>query len=483
MTESDIDRISRDVTNCRKQTSLLLSKCSSRMTTDCELYVSYAAAQSLLRSAFVTQLFRRDSTAEVNGHMIHPGTRGWLLERLQRWLSAGDNRVFVASSKPGMGKTALSSAVCKLLNYDVVAKFFFRPNEGATVDDLVRSIAAELCRTLPEYLNYLDDELSGADVAVRLDGTWRESFDVLLKGPLQALYGQPTSPQPSPRDDPRQCAQNGVAGLLRDPATSSSTPDRARRTPNRPRSSRTSGDGVGALMRDPTVAASARPGDEGDGPRRRLNDLTRRRLIVVDGLHHCARAEWAILGEFVAAAVAELPPTVCLWLTAAVDDLGQIVPADVDLDEVSLNGRAWINRHVTDVETYVASSLGAILSGEDATSTPNRARADEMTLQNTVDALLKASGESLSSRWCPSTLGFCPSKTSFARRKKMDGYNYYTSKNESLFHVYVVNCVLKLGIIVCALIKVYYWNGLYNHTHFILTFMDWQNVPRSDRDM
>ena len=338
MTEGDFERISGDIAKCRQQAAQQISKCSSRMTADSDLYVSYAAAQSLLRSTFVSQLFRRDSTAEVNGHMIHPGTRDWLLERLQRWLRVGDNRVFVATSKPGMGKTALSSAVCKLLNYDVVAKFFFQSEEGATVDDLVCTIASELCRTLPEYLNYLDDELSGVDIAVRLGGSWRDNFNVLLKGPLQALYGGPVSPQPSPREDQQQCKQKGVAGLLRDPippAGSTPTPDRGCRTPNRPRSSRTAGDGVGALMRDPVVAAaSPRPRDEGDGPCRHRNDLLRRRLIVIDGLHRCSRAEWAILGEFVVAVASELPASVCLWLTAAVDDLAQIVPEDLDVDEV-----------------------------------------------------------------------------------------------------------------------------------------------------
>ena len=395
MTERDIERISPQVTGCRKRTTQLMSKYSSRMAADCELYVSYAAAQSLLRSTFVSQLFRRDSTPEIEGHMIHPGTRSWLLERLQKWLRLGDNRVFVVSSKPGMGKTALSSAVCKLLNYDVVAKFFFRSDEGDTVDDLVFAIASELCRTLPEYLNYLDDELSGVEIAVRLGGTWRDSFNVLLKGPLQALYGSPGTPDTSPRADTRLCKPSSVGNLLRDPTTSRvTTPDRGgRRTPNRPRSSRTAGDGVGALMRDPAMASSPRPaGDVGDAPDRLRNDLMRRRLIVVDGLHRSSRAEWATIMDFVTAVTTELPASVCLWLTASVDDLSEILPEQVDVEEVPLSGRAVINRHVTDVETYIASSLGAILSGEDASQTPNRARSDDMTLQNTVDALVKASG-------------------------------------------------------------------------------------------
>ena len=51
----------------------------------------------------------------------------------------------------------------------------------------------------------------------------------------------------------------------------------------------------------------------------------------------------------------------------------------------------FINRHIKDIEVYLAGSLGAILSGEDEVDTPCRAKADEMTLQDTVDELLKAS--------------------------------------------------------------------------------------------
>ena len=40
---------------------------------------------------------------------------------------------------------------------------------------------------------------------------------------------------------------------------------------------------------------------------------------------------------------------------------------------------------------YHCSSLGAILSGEDDIDTPQHAKADDMTLQDTVDSLLKAS--------------------------------------------------------------------------------------------
>ena len=63
---------------------------------------------------------------------------------------------------------------------------------------------------------------------------------------------------------------------------------------------------------------------------------------------------------------------------------------DIDrVDGIKLEDRAWINRHIKDIEIYLSSSVGAILSGEDEVDAPNRAKADEMTLQNTVDELLK----------------------------------------------------------------------------------------------
>ena len=63
---------------------------------------------------------------------------------------------------------------------------------------------------------------------------------------------------------------------------------------------------------------------------------------------------------------------------------------DIDrVDGIKLEDRAWVNRHIKDIEIYLSSSIGAILSGEDEVDAPNRAKADEMTLQNTVDELLK----------------------------------------------------------------------------------------------
>ncbi len=59
------------------------------------------------------------------------------------------------------------------------------------------------------------------------------------------------------------------------------------------------------------------------------------------------------------------------------------------MDGLKLEDRAWINRHIKDIEIYLSSSVGAILSGEDEVDAPNRAKADEMTMQNIVDELLK----------------------------------------------------------------------------------------------
>lgn len=58
---------------------------------------------------------------------------------------------------------------------------------------------------------------------------------------------------------------------------------------------------------------------------------------------------------------------------------------------IRFEDRAFVNRHIRDIEVYLAGSLGAILSGEDEGATPGRAKSDEMTLQNSVDELLKNS--------------------------------------------------------------------------------------------
>ena len=92
---------------------------------DSDLFVRYLAGQYLLQKDFVGRMYHADSGAIIGEHMIHPGTRGWLVERFNRWLTDGGKRLIVLAGKHGSGKTAFASAICKLYGQHQVACHFF----------------------------------------------------------------------------------------------------------------------------------------------------------------------------------------------------------------------------------------------------------------------------------------------------------------------------------------------------------------------
>ena len=113
---------------------------------------------------------------------------------------------------------------------------------------------------------------------------------------------------------------------------------------------------------------------------------------MVDAIDELQESEWNDLKEFLNLFMTDLSPCISLFVTCRARYLSNLVVYNEDLMEgVRLEDRAWVNRHIKDIEIYISSSLGAILSGEDEVDAPSHAKADEHTLQNTVDDLLRCS--------------------------------------------------------------------------------------------
>ena len=309
-----------------KQRILLLENnlCGSNIKADSNLFMQYLAGQHLLRQDFVGRLFHTDSTSTITHHMIHPGTRGWLMERFGRWLNNHSKRLLILAGKHGSGKTALASAVCKLYNQHLVGCHFFDSSQGAhswnnRLNGLIQNLAHNLCQTLPEYLNYLDDNVSSVNFNSLLSKGWRENYKLLLKEPLQSLFG----------------------------------------------------------------AGDAKTKDY-------------RHCIVVDALDECSELDWSDLRTFIHTFMKDMSNSFCVFVTVRNKHSSSIIPElspdDEEMSEcIRLEDRVWINRHIKDIEVYLSTSLGAILSGEDERELPKHAQADVKTLQNTIDELLKCS--------------------------------------------------------------------------------------------
>lgn len=281
----------------------------------------YIDIQKTINPAFVGALCQFENEDVINDHMIHPGTRGWVLEKYSRWLK-GEKKLYFVAGKQGSGKTALSAAVCKLHSSQMAATHFFNADEGSAVKNtatgLIQSIASEMCKTVPEYLIYMEEKYRSdfSEISSCATGDWRNAYDTLLKNPLNAIFGK------------------GHAG-------------------------------------------------KGSG---------HRQVISIDGLDESERSQWNDVKAFLGAFMKDISHCLCMFVTVRTKYCSQLLPTDVDLIEgVSLEDRAWINRHIKDIEIYLTSSLGAVLSGEDRCDTPEHAKADEFTLQKTVDELLKNS--------------------------------------------------------------------------------------------
>ena len=287
---------------------------------DSKTVLQYLAGHHLLRQPFVAIICSSTSREDaIDRHVIHPETRGWILERIARWVTTGQSttkRVYCVLGKRGSGKTALASTVCKLFRRRVIASHFFSEEDGPTchsntVNGLVRSLASELLRTVPDYLNYLDDRFENEeDLASKLNESWRCCYELLLREPLKALFGSKT--------------------------------------------------------------------------------IADRKLFVVDGLDECIQSEWDDLRAFVDSFVSDFSH-LSLFVTIRSRSSAAIFPSNCveKLEGLCFEDRTWINRHIRDVEIYLAAAVGAILSVNEANE--SYAKMDDMTLQKSLDELTKNS--------------------------------------------------------------------------------------------
>ncbi len=176
--------------------------CKEKITRDSRLFQEYVSLQKVLQKEFVAEIAQFDSSETINSHMIHPGTRAWLIERLHNFYVDRQKRLFFLAGKSGAGKTAMAATMCKLYGSDVIANHFFDSSRGASqgnhVTGLIQSLAADMCRTFPEYLTYLNETYGGNAelLANQLSGDWERVYHVLLKDPITGVFG--SGPKASP---------------------------------------------------------------------------------------------------------------------------------------------------------------------------------------------------------------------------------------------------------------------------------------------
>ena len=80
--------------------------------------------------------------------------RDWLFKDIDNWLkNKKDDRFFLLTGEPGVGKSAIAAQLTQIPNIDITAYHFCRDRDVETVrpERILRSLAAQLAEKIPEY--------------------------------------------------------------------------------------------------------------------------------------------------------------------------------------------------------------------------------------------------------------------------------------------------------------------------------------------
>lgn len=201
LTENNMMRIKKrydEITNRITRIESIVYK--DKLQNGSSVFEKYIQILKNANQDFIGTLYKSDPIDIINENMIHPGTRSWLLERIQRFMYNSKKRIFYLGGREGSGKTAMASTICKLYGGNIIGEHFFSSGEGdkpeSHVSGLIQSLAADMCRTWPEYQQYLTDQYGsmGPGFRTKLTGDWESLYKLLLKEPLTAIYGGGKAP-------------------------------------------------------------------------------------------------------------------------------------------------------------------------------------------------------------------------------------------------------------------------------------------------
>jgi len=162
------------------------------------------------------QLTAFDFSQEVRRLTEQFTGRRWLFEQIDAWVHDGDQRFFLLTGEPGIGKSAIAARLLQLRD-DLIAHHFCIAGRNSTITPgaVLRSLSAQFGRALPGYgvalANTVGPEFLAVDVSIdvqRMTGGEitgvvienlfapepQDVLDILLRAPLTAMA--PPAEQP-----------------------------------------------------------------------------------------------------------------------------------------------------------------------------------------------------------------------------------------------------------------------------------------------
>ena len=143
--------------------------------------------------------------------------RQWVFDEIDRWLKESEERFFILTGEPGVGKSAIAARLTQIRD-DIAAYHFCRANDVETVRPgrILRSLAAQLGEHLPDYGEALANTIkpvylrvevniniglmTGSQVTGVCIENLKESdpeneLDILIRAPLEKLQEMYTKRQ------------------------------------------------------------------------------------------------------------------------------------------------------------------------------------------------------------------------------------------------------------------------------------------------
>ena len=124
---------------------------------------------------------------------FHPGTRDWLLRKVENWFTTEDeSRLLLITAGPGFGKSVFAAKVCQLFkeNEKLAACHFCDFSDSNLKDPMMmlQSLASHMSENVSGFKEKLLDQLKRPHKVNNL----KDAFQIYLQNPLDELEAEPS---------------------------------------------------------------------------------------------------------------------------------------------------------------------------------------------------------------------------------------------------------------------------------------------------